>query len=95
MIKVLVSGACGRMGQAVVKAVMEDQELQLVAAVDIKTGIDAGEMVGMGKSGIIVTDNLYQARGYGRLYPPRCGIWQCCQGIEEGSISCYWHHRSF
>ena len=38
MIKVLVSGACGRMGQAVVKAVMEDQELQLVAAVDIKTG---------------------------------------------------------
>ena len=61
MIKVLVSGACGRMGQAVVKAVMEDQELQLVAAVDIKTGIDAGEMVGMGKSGIIVTDNLDQA----------------------------------
>lgn len=61
MIKVLVSGACGRMGQAVVKAVMEDQELQLVAAVDIKTGIDAGEMVGVGKSGIIVTDNLDQA----------------------------------
>ena len=61
MIKVLVSGACGRMGQAVVKAVMEDQELQLVAAVDIKSGIDAGEMAGMGKSGVIVTDDLEQA----------------------------------
>lgn len=61
MIKVLVSGACGRMGQAVVKAVMEDPELQLAGAVDIKAGADAGEMAGMGKSGVIVSDNLAKA----------------------------------
>ena len=61
MIKVLVSGACGRMGQAVVKAVMEDSELELAAAVDIKSGMDAGEMAGLGKSGIIVTDDLEHA----------------------------------
>ncbi len=61
MIKVLVSGACGRMGQAVVKAVMEDSELQLVGAVDIVAGADAGEMVGMGKSGVIVADDLAKA----------------------------------
>lgn len=61
MIKVLVSGACGRMGQAVVKAVMEDPELQLAGAVDIKAGADAGEMAGMGKSGVIVSDDLAKA----------------------------------
>ncbi|MBQ5733678.1 MAG: 4-hydroxy-tetrahydrodipicolinate reductase, partial [Selenomonadaceae bacterium] len=61
MIKVLVSGACGRMGQAVVKAVMEDSELQLVGAVDIVAGADAGELVGMGKSGVIVADDLAKA----------------------------------
>lgn len=61
MIKVLVSGACGRMGQAVVKAVMEDPELQLVSAVDIVGGADAGEMVGLGKSGVIVTADLAKA----------------------------------
>ena len=61
MIKVLVSGACGRMGQAVVKAVMEDSELQLVGAVEIGAGSDAGEMVGMGKRGVIVADDLAKA----------------------------------
>lgn len=53
LVRVLVSGACGRMGQAVVKAVMEDAELTLVGAVDLKGGADAGELVGMGKSGVI------------------------------------------
>ena len=60
MIKVLVSGACGRMGQAVVKAVLEDKDLELVAAVDLQGGQDAGEMVGLGKSGVVVTTDLAQ-----------------------------------
>ena len=49
------------MGQAVVKAVMEDAELTLVGAVDLKGGADAGELVGMGKSGVIVATDLAQA----------------------------------
>lgn len=61
MIKVLVSGACGRMGQAVVKAVLEDPELQLVGAVDIRSGKDVGELVGMDKCGVEITDNLAAA----------------------------------
>ena len=58
MIKVLVSGACGRMGQAVVKAVLEDDGLELVGAVDIHGGMDAGEMVGCSKSGVPVGTDL-------------------------------------
>lgn len=54
MIKVMVSGACGRMGQAVLKAVIEDSELELVGAVDLAGGADAGELVGLGKNGVIV-----------------------------------------
>ncbi|MDD6218078.1 MAG: 4-hydroxy-tetrahydrodipicolinate reductase [Selenomonadaceae bacterium] len=58
MIKVMVSGACGRMGQAVLKAVIEDSELELVGAVDLAGGADAGELVGLGKNGVIVGTDL-------------------------------------
>lgn len=61
MIKVLVSGACGRMGQAVVKAVTEDAELQLAAAVDVVSGGDIGEITGLGKNGIMVESDLAKA----------------------------------
>ena len=58
MIKVLVSGAYGRMGQAVVKAVLEDEELELVGAVDIVGEGDAGEVVGLSKCGVSFTRDL-------------------------------------
>ena len=61
MVKVLVSGACGRMGQAVVKAVLADAELSLVAAVDVHGGGDAGEIAGCGKCGVTVVTDLAQA----------------------------------
>ena len=48
MIKVLVSGACGRMGQAVVKAVLEDRDLQLAGAVDIVAGGDVEQVEFLG-----------------------------------------------
>lgn len=58
MLKVLVNGACGRMGQMVVKTVLKDEELELVGAVDIKGGADIGEVVGMGKTGVVVATDL-------------------------------------
>lgn len=58
MIKVLVNGACGRMGSMVVKTVLSDEELELVGAVDIKGGADAGEIANAGKCGVIVAENL-------------------------------------
>lgn len=61
MTKVLVSGACGRMGQAVLKAVIDDKDLELVGAVDLVGGADAGELVGAGKNGVIVATDLEAA----------------------------------
>ncbi len=58
MIKVLVNGACGRMGQAVLAAVLDDEELELVGAVDVRGGADVGELLGRGANGIIVETDL-------------------------------------
>lgn len=61
MLKVLVNGACGRMGQMVVKTVLADRELELVGAVDIKAHEDVGQVIGLDKCGVAVSDNLEKA----------------------------------
>ena len=61
MVRVLVNGACGRMGQAVVRAVIEDEALTLAAAVDLKDGLDAGSLVGLSPCGVTVTAGLEAA----------------------------------
>ena len=61
MTKVLVSGACGRMGRAVLKAVIDDADLELVGAVDINGGADTGDLAGTGKNGVLVETGLAAA----------------------------------
>ncbi|AOZ91320.1 4-hydroxy-tetrahydrodipicolinate reductase [Paenibacillus crassostreae] len=58
-IKVAVVGAGGRMGKEVVRLVLEDPELELVAAVDRSAGeVDAASLVGLPASGIIITTDI-------------------------------------
>ncbi len=57
MIRVLVSGAAGRMGREVVRAVMAEDDLELVAAVD---PAHAGEALGEG-SGLALERDLASA----------------------------------
>ena len=64
---VLVNGACGRMGRAVLKAVIEDPELALVGAVDVSEGADSGELAGLTKNGVLVETDL--AAAFDRLHP--------------------------
>ena len=58
MTTVIVNGACGRMGQAVLKAVQEADGLELVGAVDIRGGADTGSLVGLSANGILVETDL-------------------------------------
>src|SRR5687768_15333846 len=58
IIKVAVTGAGGRMGKEVIKMVLADNELSLVAAVDTRAGEDVGTLVGASPYGITVTDDL-------------------------------------
>ena len=61
MIKVLVNGAYGRMGRTVLNAVIDDSELELVGAVDVVGGADAGELTGHKANGIIIEVDLAKA----------------------------------
>ncbi|TVY11643.1 4-hydroxy-tetrahydrodipicolinate reductase [Paenibacillus cremeus] len=62
IIKVAVAGASGRMGREVVKLVLNDPELMLVAATDRSSkDLDAGRMVGMEPCGVMVTNDLEMA----------------------------------
>ncbi|MHB2016818.1 MAG: 4-hydroxy-tetrahydrodipicolinate reductase [Candidatus Xenobia bacterium] len=54
-IRVVVTGACGRMGQEVVRSVLAQPDMQLVGAVDVaKVGEDVGAVVGSGACGVPV-----------------------------------------
>ena len=58
-IKVAVSGACGKMGQAVIKAVQLENNFELVSAIDItNTGKDIGEIVENKPCGVIIEKSL-------------------------------------
>ena len=62
MTRVMVCGACGKMGREVLKAVQLDPDLTLVGAVDAQAGgKDVGELIGMGKLGVSVSNQLADA----------------------------------
>lgn len=59
MIKVVVAGAAGRMGQEVLRAVHMAEGMELVGAVDrINEGVDIGTLIGAGELGIFLTTDL-------------------------------------
>ncbi|SFF05698.1 dihydrodipicolinate reductase [Paenibacillus catalpae] len=61
-IKVAVIGASGRMGREVVKMVLEDEALELVAAVAPSAGpVDAGVFAGKANTGVIVSATIEEA----------------------------------
>jgi 4-hydroxy-tetrahydrodipicolinate reductase len=61
-IKVAVCGACGRMGQEVVKAVCNEQDMELVAAIDIcNTGKDIGEIIFNKPCGVVIEASIKDA----------------------------------
>ena len=61
-IKVAVSGACGKMGQSVIKAVNAEADLELVSAIDVvNIGKDIGEIVENKSCGVVIEDSLENA----------------------------------
>lgn len=58
-LRVLVTGACGKMGSEVVKAVTAAPNMEVVGAVDMaRLGEDIGDICGMGKLGVLVNSDL-------------------------------------
>ena len=56
--RLVVHGAAGRMGRRIVACAAEESERwQLVAAIDrFKLGVDAGELAGLGRCGVAISD---------------------------------------
>jgi len=56
MIKVAVTGAAGRMGSGIIKKILEQNDMELVAAIEIPNtpleGKDIGEAIGVGNIGV-------------------------------------------
>ncbi len=62
MIRVLVVGACGKMGREVVKAVTSQENMSLVGAVDlVNEGLDIGSVVLNKELGVKISSNLEKA----------------------------------
>ncbi len=62
MINVLVNGASGRMGKAMSAGIIGEEDMQIVAAVDIRQeGADIGLLAGCGAIGVTVEKDLLQA----------------------------------
>ncbi|WP_276318861.1 4-hydroxy-tetrahydrodipicolinate reductase [Longirhabdus pacifica] len=57
-IKVAVAGARGKMGREVVKMVLDDAALQLVAAIDTVEGEDIGTAIGLPHCGVTTSSDL-------------------------------------
>jgi len=56
MVRVAVAGAAGRMGRLIVQNVVQDEELELAQAFDLREiGKDAGEVAGVGRIGVPIT----------------------------------------
>ncbi len=61
-IKIAVSGACGRMGSEVIKAVTEAEGLELTAAIDLRNqGKDIGELILNKKNNVLIEKDLETA----------------------------------
>jgi 4-hydroxy-tetrahydrodipicolinate reductase len=58
IIKVLINGACGKMGRSMSAGIMAVDDIELVAAVDIKGGDDLGILAGCESNNIPVETDL-------------------------------------
>jgi 4-hydroxy-tetrahydrodipicolinate reductase len=65
MVNVVVTGAAGRMGKSVISVIKKTDGIELVGAVERYDspwiGKDAGDIAGIGKMGIKLTDNIGKA----------------------------------
>jgi 4-hydroxy-tetrahydrodipicolinate reductase len=63
--KFVMNGALGRMGRSIIALAVYDPDIELTGAIESsssdKLGIDAGEILGIGRLGVPVTDNLETA----------------------------------
>ena len=65
MINVIINGACGRMGRLIIQSVAQQEDMELVGAIEYsehpQIGSDAGVVAGIGETGVAITGKLGEA----------------------------------
>ncbi len=71
MIKIIVTGACGRMGRRIARMVIEQEDVELAGVVERKDhpslGKDMGEILGLGSIGVVLEDDLKKVVDKGKV----------------------------
>ena len=61
-VRVGVCGAAGRMGRTIIEVCKDTEGVEFTAAIEYNEssllGVDAGEVAGIGKTGVLITDNI-------------------------------------
>ncbi len=93
LIRIIVTGACGRMGREVLKAVWNADDIELVGAVDGRgEGVDIGSLIGAGKVGIVVEKDLEEMLK--RTRPDVAVDFTGPESVYQNTITCLnWHVR--
>ena len=67
MIRVIINGACGRMGRLIINGVAQQPDMELVGAIEFpehpQIGSDAGVVAGIGETGVTITSKLKSVLG--------------------------------
>jgi 4-hydroxy-tetrahydrodipicolinate reductase len=62
MIRVIINGACGRMGRLIIRGVSEQADMEIAGAIEFsghpQIGSDAGVVAGIGEIGVAITGDL-------------------------------------
>jgi len=91
LIRVIVTGAYGRMGREVVKTVWKAEDVELVGAVDGRgEGTDIGPLIGEDEVGILIENNLDEAMR--RVRPDVVVDFTGPQAVYRNTISCLEHN---
>lgn len=71
MIKIIVTGACGRMGKRIAEMVVDQEDMELTGAVEREEhpslGRDVGEVLGRGQTGVLLQDDLKKVLNMGEV----------------------------
>ncbi|MFC1490779.1 4-hydroxy-tetrahydrodipicolinate reductase [Candidatus Latescibacterota bacterium] len=68
--KIVMNGALGRMGRRILTLASEDQDFEIIGAVDANKdflGQDIGEIIGIGKTDVLLTEKLSDTLKYADL----------------------------
>jgi 4-hydroxy-tetrahydrodipicolinate reductase len=69
MIRVIIDGACGRMGKLIIQGVTQQEDMELIGAVEFaghpQIGQDAGEIAGVGPLGVPICGDLSEVLANG------------------------------